>query len=399
MPPDEVVTQIVPLRVHQRADAATLLRPFVPRAGRRRRPPRDQPADPHRHRRATSAGCSTSLQLVDVEVALNELQIIPLKHADAQELAQLLGPALRQRPPAPPRRPACARLRRRRPRPGVTPRPARPPARDSAAASGPLIVPERRSNSLVVHARKQDMETIRRLVEKLDVDIYGGQRVFIYFAENTKARGPGDARSTRSTAAATGAPRSPGRSRRCGRPAASRAPPAPAHCRRSRRAAAAGSRRPSSSRGRRRPAGARLPGVSGEGAPPVADIRFVADEVTNAIIVTTYPRLWREIEETIKKLDKMPRQVLIEVLAAEVTLTDDTKLGVEWAVRTGRSTSAPRPPALISRGRPAAVADPPRAAPCPSASTSSPSRPTSSSPRSTRWPARTRSTSCPTRPS
>jgi general secretion pathway protein D len=32
----------------------------------------------------------------------------------------------------------------------------------------------------------------------------------------------------------------------------------------------------------------------------------------------------------------MPRQVLIEVLAAEVTLTDDTKLGIEWAVRAGR---------------------------------------------------------------
>ena len=31
----------------------------------------------------------------------------------------------------------------------------------------------------------------------------------------------------------------------------------------------------------------------------------------------------------------MPRQVLIEVLAAEVTLTDDTRLGIEWAIRSG----------------------------------------------------------------
>jgi general secretion pathway protein D len=70
--------------------------------------------------------------------------------------------------------------------------------------------------------------------------------------------------------------------------------------------------------------------------PRTADIRFVADEVTNAVIVTTYPRLWKEIEDTIKKLDRMARQVLIGVLAAEVTLTDDTKLGIEWAVRSGR---------------------------------------------------------------
>src|SRR5207245_11671895 len=84
-----------------------------------------------------------------------------------------------------------------------------------------------------------------------------------------------------------------------------------------------------------------LPGVPrlpGEVVTAVTELRFIADEVTNAIIVTTYPRLWRDIEETIKKLDRMARQVLIEVLAAEVTLTDDTKLGIEWAVRSGKFT-------------------------------------------------------------
>jgi general secretion pathway protein D len=34
----------------------------------------------------------------------------------------------------------------------------------------------------------------------------------------------------------------------------------------------------------------------------------------------------------------MSRQVLIEVLAAEVVLTDDTKLGIEWALRSGKFT-------------------------------------------------------------
>jgi general secretion pathway protein D len=65
-------------------------------------------------------------------------------------------------------------------------------------------------------------------------------------------------------------------------------------------------------------------------------VRFIADEVTNSVIVTTYPRLWQEIEGTIKQLDRMPRQVLIEVLVAEIKLTDDTKLGIDWAVREGR---------------------------------------------------------------
>jgi general secretion pathway protein D len=65
------------------------------------------------------------------------------------------------------------------------------------------------------------------------------------------------------------------------------------------------------------------------------EVRFIADEVTNAVIVTTFPRNWEEIEATIRQLDKQPRQVLIEVLVVEVTLTDDTRLGIDWALRTG----------------------------------------------------------------
>jgi general secretion pathway protein D len=43
----------------------------------------------------------------------------------------------------------------------------------------------------------------------------------------------------------------------------------------------------------------------------------------------------------------MPRQVLIDVLAVEVTLTEDTKLGVEWAVRSGNFTITSSPTGLI----------------------------------------------------
>jgi len=188
------------------------------------------------------------------------------------------------------------------------------------------------------------METIRRLVEKLDIDIYGGQRVFIHFAENTKARdlagtldaiygrGGGPAitgsqqplRSLGSISSPTGPPASPG-----GVPGAEVIPAPPV----------AG---PTT-----RPASTAFPGVSGDGAPPSAEIRFVADEVTNAIIVTTYPRLWKEIETTIRRLDRMPRQVLIEVLAAEVRLSDDTKLGVEWAIRSGDVTITSSPSGLL----------------------------------------------------
>jgi general secretion pathway protein D len=247
----------------------------------------------------------------------------------------------------------------------VPPPPPSPPGAPSLPGPGgigaggperPLIVPERRSNSLVIHARKQDMEIIRRLIEKLDVDIYGGQRVFIYFAENTKARdlattldaiygrgdrGPaitGTQQSLVGTSSISGL--SSSYSGRTAAPTLLPSPllPSPAPF--------------SSTAPRAAGAPTGFPGVSGEGAPPSVEIRFVADEVTNAVIVTTYPRLWKEMEETIKKLDRMPRQVLIEVLAAEVTLTDDTKLGVEWAVRSGRYDVSSSPSGLLP-GRPA----------------------------------------------
>ena len=330
LPPDEVITQIVPLRFIDAQDAVSLLRPFVPAQGA---------LSAHRETNLLLLTDTTAnirrmlemLELVDVEVALSELQIIALRHADAQELALLLaqlfsgrqaaGAAAPGPPPAPPALPGAPAA----PAPGPL---------GASLSERPLIVPERRSNSLVIHARKSDMETIRRLVEKLDVDIYGGQRVFIYFAENTKARdlattldaiyGRGDRgpaiTGTQQTQRTFGSISSPPLPTPVLLPSAPPLLPAPA---------------PPGPLGPR----VALPGfpgvAAGEGVPPSADIRFVADEVTNAIIVTTYPRLWKEIEDTIKRLDKMPRQVLIEVLAVEVTLTDDMKLGVEWAVRTG----------------------------------------------------------------
>src|SRR5206468_11945033 len=73
------------------------------------------------------------------------------------------------------------------PAPGA-PQPAAPGQPGAGAERAPLILPERRSNSLIVHAKKHEVETIKRLVTQLDVNIYGGRRVFIYYAENAKAK-------------------------------------------------------------------------------------------------------------------------------------------------------------------------------------------------------------------
>lgn len=60
------------------------------------------------------------------------------------------------------------------------------------------------------------------------------------------------------------------------------------------------------------------------------DILIEAYEDINAIIIKTTPRGYLALLETIRRLDVQPKQVLIEVLIAEITLDDTTKFGIEW---------------------------------------------------------------------
>jgi general secretion pathway protein D len=71
-----------------------------------------------------------------------------------------------------------------------------------------------------------------------------------------------------------------------------------------------------------------------KGAPEAAqegEIGIVVDETTNSLIIKAFHRDYRAILETIKKLDIYPKQVLIEVLMAEITLDETNKFGIEWA--------------------------------------------------------------------
>jgi len=76
----------------------------------------------------------------------------------------------------------------------------------------------------------------------------------------------------------------------------------------------------------------------------VGDVEIVVDEVNNALIIRATERDYRVVEKTIKKLDIYPKQVLIEVLIAEIRLDDEMKLGVEWQymneIKTGYNYTA-----------------------------------------------------------
>lgn len=76
----------------------------------------------------------------------------------------------------------------------------------------------------------------------------------------------------------------------------------------------------------------------GGGAPTITataigDIRVVADEFNNTILVWATGSQFRKIESSLKRLDVAPIQVLIEASIIEVTLNDNLAYGVEWLFR------------------------------------------------------------------
>ena len=90
--------------------------------------------------------------------------------------------------------------------------------------------------------------------------------------------------------------------------------------------------------GARPPAG-RPPDARPAGAPREDEIRIIADDSTNSLVIRASPRDYRKIRDALEKLDILPLQVLIEATIAEVTLRDQLRYGLEWFFRSGEFTT------------------------------------------------------------
>jgi general secretion pathway protein D len=76
-------------------------------------------------------------------------------------------------------------------------------------------------------------------------------------------------------------------------------------------------------------------------SPMDEEVIILSDKDTNTLIINAPGDMHKEIALTIKELDQSRRQVLIETTMVEVTLDDNTDLGVEWAIQgTGDPASA-----------------------------------------------------------
>lgn len=62
---------------------------------------------------------------------------------------------------------------------------------------------------------------------------------------------------------------------------------------------------------------------------------LLVDEPRNALIYQGDPAQWERILTLVRQMDRAPRQVMVEVTIAEVTLTDGNQFGIAWFAKNG----------------------------------------------------------------
>ena len=315
---------VVPLRYIGAAEMAAILRPMAPAEAILR-------VDNVRNllvlsgTRAQAEGWLSLVATFDVNLLAGmSVGVFPLKHLSVADVEAALQLVTQQQPgvpaPAPAARPAGA---------------AAAAAATTAAQSLPLfgavrILPIERLNSvIVVTPRAAYLDEARRWLERLDRpgNSANEQRLYVYPVRNGSARHLGQvlsgifgaSQATTATPMATGvAP---------GLPTVSGATQAGA-----RPAGAAGSTTLGiSTQAASQTARGGTAGQTASVVPLDGGLRVVADELNNAVLVYGTAAQYERIEDALRRLDVPPTQVLIEASIVEVTLTNETTYGLQWA--------------------------------------------------------------------
>ncbi|MFH1075979.1 MAG: type II secretion system secretin GspD [Pseudomonadota bacterium] len=219
------------------------------------------------------------VEAIDIEGVGEEINTIPIKHASAANIAKSLSALFS----------------------GNTPRGARLPG--MGPTNQVKIVPDERTNLLIVLAPEDDVARMKKLVELLDIDVPTGTGdIHVYYLQNASA----EELLKVLTSLPTGDKTSMG----------------PAGL-------MEGGDMPFIPPG--------MPGEpQGDGTPkrtPVTlskDVKILADKATNALIITANRVEYAAIEDIIKKLDIPRNMVYIEALIMEVNVEKSFSLGVEW---------------------------------------------------------------------
>ncbi len=259
-PEDRMITQVIPLEYASADEVRNLFASSVSKEGMiiSYKPTNhlvitDRASNIHRLLRI--------IEQIDVQIVEEKITVFPLEYASAKTLADKLSQLMAgdQRQPAPGRPPAPVAVQR------VI-----------------KIIPEERTNSLIVLANEQDTREVRNLVARLDTEAPKGKsQLHVRYLEHARAEELAKVLNSIVTGKAKVA-----------------APP-----------------------GRQPQAGAQ---------PEEASI--TADKATNSLVITASPQEFKELEEVITKLDMIRAQVLVESLIAEVSMEKALQIGVDWRI-------------------------------------------------------------------
>jgi general secretion pathway protein D len=207
------------------------------------------------------------------------------------------------------------------------------------------VLPIERLNSVLVITHQPDhIAQIRAIIEQFDwgVEGSGGRRLYVYALENGKAENIatvlqevfGQTQYDPFYDSASGSDSAANVFRSA--ESVSRPPPQPGSM----------DSLPDASGSAESPGGGVLAESSG-------DIKIIADQDNNAILVLSSQEDYRAIEAAIRKLDIAPRQVLIEATIAEVSLSNTLDYGVRWFLENSNGQigfNAPVPATAAGEG-------------------------------------------------
>jgi general secretion pathway protein D len=169
---------------------------------------------------------------------------------------------------------------------------------------GIALVPIERINSLIIFSASPSLlEAVEGWLKKLDEEVVSGQNVFIYPVQNVKAEQVADILNSLYGDGGGGVKKISTKQIDAQKKAAQ--PQAQPQA------------QPISHSGAKEGTGSR--------------IEIITFEPTNSLIILAPPGIYREMVETIKKIDTYPREVLIEAVVAQVTLSSTDEMGIQWS--------------------------------------------------------------------
>lgn len=255
------------------------------------------------------------LSELDVAAPKATLEIVPVIHADAAEIKTLIeelyGTEEQQQTTTTSR---TSRRRTRRSRAKSTSGSADAQSAGKASKYINKVLADERTNALIVLANEQGHQTVRDLLDKLDVDPEGlnESRIYVVRLENAKAEEVAQVLSKLSDGG--GSTNTGGNART----AAARA-----------KAAAANKNNAAAD-------------ADGAGAIAAFDsgMRIASDENTNALVIIAKPADYEVVKRVIDELDMERRQVFVDATILEISSEDRFNLGVAAHLPTQPSANA-----------------------------------------------------------